>query len=78
MAALSQRLSAQRLPMIEFPQTSANLTAASTCLYELIVGRNLIAYADPDIRLAVQRAVAVESSRGWRIAKERRLITSTW
>jgi len=31
----------------------------------------LITYADDQIRLAVQRAVAVETPRGWRIAKEK-------
>jgi len=71
MQSTSQRLAAAGLPMLEFPQTVSNLTEASTNLYELIKGRNLIAYADDDIRLAVSRCVAVETSRGWRIAKEK-------
>jgi hypothetical protein len=33
--------------------------------------RDSAAYADDEIRLAVQRAVALETSRGWRIAKEK-------
>ena len=57
--------------MIEFAQTSGNLTEASTGLYELFKGRNLILYPDADLRLAVSRSVAVESSRGWRISKEK-------
>ena len=57
--------------MVEFPQTTSNLTEASTNLYELIKGANLITYADNEIRLAVNRTVAVEMSRGWRIAKEK-------
>jgi hypothetical protein len=40
-------------------------------VYELIKSRNLIAYPDATIRLAIQRAIAVETSRGWRIAKEK-------
>jgi hypothetical protein len=55
----------------EFPQTSANLTAASQNLFELISGRNLVVYPDAAMRLAVSRAVAVETSRGWRISKEK-------
>ena len=48
-----------------------NLTAASQNLYELIKGQGIAVYADDDIRLAVQRAIAVEGSRGWKIAKEK-------
>jgi hypothetical protein len=46
-------------------------TEASQNLFELVKGRNLIVYADADIRLAISRAVAIETSRGWRIAKEK-------
>ncbi|MGO9607219.1 MAG: terminase TerL endonuclease subunit [Candidatus Binataceae bacterium] len=70
MLSVAQRLKARGLPMVEIPQTPANLTEASQNLYELVKGRNLRAYPDADIRLAVQRAVAIESPRGWRIAKE--------
>jgi hypothetical protein len=31
----------------------------------------IISYPDDALRLAISRAVAVESSRGWRIAKEK-------
>jgi phage terminase large subunit-like protein len=71
MASTAQRLIAAGLPMAEFPQTVSNLTEASTNLYELLKGRNLVAYADDDLRLAVSRCVALETSRGWRIAKEK-------
>jgi len=40
-------------------------------LYELIKGRNLIAYPDPELRLAISRAVAIETPRGWRIGKDK-------
>ena len=71
LVAVAQRLTAQGLPMIEFPQSVPNLTEASTNLYELMKGRNLISYADEDLRLAISRCVALETSRGWRIAKEK-------
>jgi phage terminase large subunit-like protein len=69
MAATAQRLVAHRVPMVEFPQTVGNLTEASQNLYELLKSAALVAYPDPDIRLAVQRAVAVEMPRGWKITK---------
>ena len=55
--------------MLEFPQTVGGLTEASNNLYELIKGRNLVVYPDEDMRLAISRAVAVESPRGWKISK---------
>ena len=71
MQAVAQRLMAAHVPMLEFPQTTANLTAASTGLYELVKARNLTVYPDDQIRLAISRAIALESSRGWKIAKEK-------
>jgi phage terminase large subunit-like protein len=71
MQAVAQRLSRAGLPMIEFPQSAPRLTEASSNLFELIKGRGLLVYPDDDIRLAVQRSVAIETSRGWRIAKEK-------
>jgi phage terminase large subunit-like protein len=71
MMASAQRLARSGVRMVEFPQTVANLTEASTSLFDLIKGRNLIAYADDQLRLAVQRSVAVEGTRGWRIAKDK-------
>jgi phage terminase large subunit-like protein len=71
MQAVAQRLTNAGLPMTEFPQSVPNLTEASTNLYELVKGRNLIAYPDDSIRLALSRAVAIETSRGWRISKEK-------
>jgi phage terminase large subunit-like protein len=71
MQASAQRLLAQRIPMVEFPQTMGNLTEASSNLYELVKFGNLVLYPDAAMRLAVQRSVAIESPRGWRIAKEK-------
>ena len=71
MHATAQRLSRQGVRMEEFPQSVPNLTEASQNLYELIKGRNLIAYPDAELRLAISRAVAIETPRGWRIAKDK-------
>ncbi|HZS53053.1 MAG TPA: terminase TerL endonuclease subunit [Bryobacteraceae bacterium] len=70
LVSVAQRLTQRGLPMVEFPQSVPNLTEASTNLYEAIKGRNLIAYHDTDIRLAMSRAVAIETGRGWRISKQ--------
>ncbi len=69
LVAVAQRLQKARVPMVEFPQSVGNLTEASSNLYDLIQGRNLTVYPDAALRLAVSRAVAVESGRGWRITK---------
>jgi phage terminase large subunit-like protein len=71
MAAVSQRLVRAGVRMEEYPQNVPNLTASSQNLYELIKGRNLVSYPDPQLRLALSRAVAIESARGWRIAKDK-------
>jgi len=71
MISTAQRLQEARLPMMEFPQTVSNLTAASSNLFDLIKGGNLISYPDTELRLALSRTVALETSRGWRIAKQK-------
>jgi phage terminase large subunit-like protein len=71
MAAVSQRLQRAGVRMEEFPQSVPNLLQASQNLYELIKGRNLIAYPDEAMRLALSRAVAIESARGWKISKDK-------
>jgi phage terminase large subunit-like protein len=71
MASTAQRLQRAGVRMEEYPQNVPNLTASSQNLYELIKGRNIVAYPDPQLRLALSRAVAVEGSRGWKISKEK-------
>lgn len=71
MASLAQRLVKRAVPMQEFPQTSGNLTDASSNLYELIKGENLAVYPDEAMRTSISQAIAVETPRGWRIAKEK-------
>ena len=70
-ARSAQTLARQGVPMQEYPQTVPNLTAMSMNLFELLKGGNLIAYPDDEIRMAISRAVAKESSRGLKITKEK-------
>ena len=71
LVSVAQGLTGQGLPMVEFPQTVGNLTEASSNLYELIKGSNLMVYSDDRLRKSIMQAVAVETPRGWRIAKEK-------
>jgi len=71
MAAVAQRLVKAGVRMEEYPQSVPNLTESSQNLFDLIQGRNLVVYPNEAIRLAVSRAVAVETTRGWRIAKDK-------
>ena len=70
MQATAQRLTRAGVLVEEFPQSPANLTTISQNLFELIRGQNCFVYPDPDIRLAISRAVAIETPRGWRITKQ--------
>jgi phage terminase large subunit-like protein len=71
LVSVSQRLTRAHLPMEEYPQTSNRLEEMGSNLYELIKHRNLVTYPDSDVRLAVSRAVAVETPRGWKITKQK-------
>ena len=69
MAAVSQRLARERLPIEEYPQTLPNLTAATSNLFDLISARSLVLYPDAQMRLAISHAIITESSRGWKLDK---------
>jgi hypothetical protein len=71
MTAVAQRLSSAGVPMREFPQTMDRLTALGSNLYDLIKSRGLVVYPDDAMRLAISRAVALETPRGWKITKEK-------
>jgi phage terminase large subunit-like protein len=71
MARSAATLRKAGLPLSEYPQTSGNLTAAGQNLYELIKSRGLAVYADKELRDHAINAVAVDSGRGWRLAKEK-------
>ena len=69
MAAVSQRLAKAHVPIEEYPQSVPNLTAATSNLFDLIQSRGIALYPDAAMRLAVSRAIIVESSRDWRLDK---------
>ena len=71
MVATAQRLAKAGVKVEEFPQNVPNLTAASQQLFELVQGQALVCYPSEAMRLAASRCVAIESSRGWRITKEK-------
>ena len=48
---------------------NANLTAATSNLFDLISVRQIVLYPDAGMRLAISRAIIVESARGWRLDK---------
>ena len=55
----------------EFPQTPQNLTRMGQTLLDLLRGRNLWLYPDDELRAQALSTVAVESPRGFRLAKEK-------
>lgn len=59
------------VPMREFPQTPENLTRAGQGLFDLIRARQLVVYPDAELRQHALNAVAVETARGLRLAKEK-------
>jgi phage terminase large subunit-like protein len=71
MVSVAQRLAKQCVKIEEYPQTIPNLTAATSNLFDLVSARQLILYPDAAMRLAVSRAIIVESARGWRLDKLR-------
>ena len=62
-------LQRRHVPIEEYPQTVPNLTAVTSNLFDLIQSRSIALYPDAAMRLAVSRAIIVESSRGWRLDK---------
>ena len=62
-------LTKDHIKMVEFPQTMDRITSMSQNLYDLIKGRNLLLYPDIEMKKHAQKAIAVESARGWRILK---------
>jgi len=64
-------LAKDKINMVEFPQTQDRLTSMSQNLFDLISGGNLVLYEDREMRLAAQRSVAIESSRGFRLVKKK-------
>ncbi len=59
------------LPMKEFPQSVNNVTRMGQVLYDLIQRRVLHLYPSDELRQQALNAVAVETPRGFRLAKEK-------
>ena len=68
------------LPIEPFPQTQPNLTLATETLYSALNNQRLRLYDAPDLRQHVLNAASVETSRGFRLAKESRVsrLTAPW
>ena len=64
-------LRAAGLPVEEFPQMQANTVRMGQGLYELLKGVNLRLYPNEELRAQALHTVAIESPRGFRIAKEK-------
>ena len=71
LVSVMQRLQRAGVQIEEYAQTIPNLTAATSNLFDLISARQLILYPDAAMRLAVSRAIMIESSRGFRLAKDK-------
>ena len=67
----AQTLSAEGLPMLEFNQTSANVTAYSQNLYQLVRNKRLKVYPSEEVKTHLLNCEAKESPRGWRIVKRK-------
>jgi phage terminase large subunit-like protein len=59
------------LPCEEYPQTSGNCTAMGQALFDLLTGRNIRIYPSVELRGQALNTVSVESTRGWKISKEK-------
>jgi phage terminase large subunit-like protein len=67
----AQTLEKQGVRMVPYNQTSGNLTQAGQTLSDLVNTRQIEFYPDEELRRHFLNAVAVYSSRGWRLAKEK-------
>jgi phage terminase large subunit-like protein len=65
----AQRLEKAHIAIEPYAQTVPNLTAATQGLYDLLQSRSIVLYPDAQMRLAISRAIIVESARGWRLDK---------
>lgn len=68
--AIGLELEKAGVRVIELPQTTAR-TEADQALYDAIISRRVRHYNDPTLNEHVNNAVALESSRGYRLAKDR-------
>ena len=59
------------LPIEPFPQTQPNLTLATETLYSALNNQRIRLYDAPDLRQHVLNAASIETSRGFRLTKEK-------
>jgi phage terminase large subunit-like protein len=59
------------VPIHEFPQTQGNTIRMGQVLFDTIKGRNLVLYPDPELRQHLLNCVALDTPRGFRLAKEK-------
>jgi len=68
--SIAMDLSKAGVRMIELPQT-AQRVEADQALYDAIIGRLIRHYGDPTLNEHINNAVAIETPRGFRLAKEK-------
>lgn len=59
------------LPVTEFTQSESNMIAASQALFDLLHDQNLWSYGSDELREHLQNAIALHTSRGFRIVKDK-------
>jgi len=59
------------VPIQDFPQTQNNTVRMGQVLFNIVKGRNLVLYPDPELRQHLLNCIAVETPRGFRLAKEK-------
>lgn len=64
-------LEQERFPIRKYNQTQEGMTRMGEVLFDLLTGKNLRMYPSEELKAQALSTVAIESSRGWRIAKEK-------
>ena len=64
-----EALEAERLPVVEFPQSPARMTPATTALHEAVVNQAVTHSGDPRLARHVAAATVRDDARGVRLAK---------
>lgn len=68
--SIAMDLRKEGIRMIELPQTTGRIEA-DQALYDAIIGRSIRHYGDPTLTQHIRNAVAIETARGFRLAKEK-------
>lgn len=65
-----QALAAEKIPVVEFPQSASRMTPATVGVYEAVCNKSLTHSGDPILRQHVLNSRVKEDSRGTRLTKE--------